>query len=88
MSVKSAPTALTSLFESTIMLITEGTKMNNKLYNRKRMNNTILSKLRVFIYLFMVQTPQISIDFTLNEASMCESRCGINVQINYYEAKL
>jgi len=86
MSVKSAPTVLTSLFESTIMRITEGTKMNNKLYNRKRMNNTILSKLRVLIYLVLVQTPQISIDFTLNGASMCESRCGINVQINYYEA--
>ncbi|MFT5294976.1 MAG: hypothetical protein ACI9YH_000986 [Colwellia sp.] len=86
MSVKAVGADLTSLFESTITVITEGTIMNNKLYNKKRMNNTIWSKLRVLIYLVLVQTPQISIDFTLDEASMCESHCGINVQINYYEA--
>lgn len=60
--------------------------MSNKLYNKKRMNNTTWNKLRIFIYLVLVQIPQVSIDFTLGDASMCESHCSINVQINYCEA--
>ena len=62
--------------------------MNDKLYNKKRMNNTTWNKLKIFIYLVLVQVPQVSIDLTLGGASMCESHCSINVQINYCEANL
>ena len=59
--------------------------MRNELYNRKHMNNTTLNKFRGLVYLMLLQTPQISIDITLDAALKCESHCATNVQINYYE---
>ena len=60
--------------------------MKNKLYNKKRMNNTIWNKLRMFIYIVLIQTPNVNIDFTLGDILICESHCSINAQVNYCEA--